>query len=44
LGFGISIPTKSVPGIGAIILSDFALVAEVISFFSASIWEILIPA
>ena len=44
LGFGISIPTLSVPGIGAKILRDFVLRARARSFWRFSILEILIPA
>lgn len=43
-GFGICIPTASVPGIGAIILIDFTLRDEAISFLSHSIVDILMPA
>lgn len=44
LGFGICIPTASVHGIGAIILNDFVLSDDAISFFKPSIVDILIPA
>lgn len=44
LGFGICIHTVSVPGIGAIILSDLVLSDEDISSLSDSIEESLIPA
>ena len=43
-GFGICIHTASVPGIGAMILIDFTLSDEAISFLSHSIVDILIPA
>ncbi len=43
-GFGIWIPTASVPGIGAIILIDFTLSDDAISFFNPAIVDILIHA
>jgi hypothetical protein len=42
-GFGIWIHTQSVPGIGAIILSDLHLSDIAISFVSHSIVVIFIP-
>jgi hypothetical protein len=44
LGFGICIHTASVPGIGAMILMDFTLRDDAISFFNHSIVDIFIPA
>ena len=41
-GLGICIPTLSVPGIGATILSDFDFKESLISFAKFSIEEILI--
>ena len=43
-GLGIWIPIISVPGIGAIILSDFDFNESLISLLSPSIAEILIPS
>lgn len=42
-GLGIWIPTLSVPGIGAMILSDLDLRESLMSFSRFSIAEILIP-